>query len=77
MIEKYWQHYKWRKNNHYYNIYLQHNLLGIWSVINVWGHNYSQAGKYQITFFDRYRDATAYVASLNKKRQNNHFLNFN
>ena len=54
MIEKYWRSYKWQNGKRYYNIYLQHNLLGIWSVINAWGNGHDKAGKYKISFFHQY-----------------------
>lgn len=74
MLEQHWRSYKWRSGSRYNNIYLQHNLLGIWSVINIWGDCNQKDGKNKISFFERHRDASSYVNVLNKKREQKYAL---
>lgn len=69
MIEKYWRNYKWKGDMGYYNIHLQHNLLGRWSVISIWGRTNDKSGNSKIKFFDTLNEALSHISLLNKRRQ--------
>ena len=73
MIEKYWRNYKWQSSSGYYNIHLQHNLLGHWSVISCWGKNVKKTSNIKIKFFYTLRGALDYIYSLNKGREKYHY----
>ena len=77
MIERYWKNYKWRSEVGYYDIYLQHNLLGRWSVISVWGKDIQKSGQIKINLFDTLREAMGHVSLLNKDREEKYRLDSN
>lgn len=78
MIERYWKNYKWRSEVGYYNIHLQHNLLGRWSVISVWGRDCNRCGRSRIEMFDTLNEAKWYVSLLNRRRRDKYeFIDVN
>jgi len=68
MIERYWRNYQWKSDISYYNVHLQHNLLGRWSVISVWGRHTHKSGNSKIKFFDTLNGALSHISLLKQRR---------
>lgn len=69
--------YLWKleAKKRYYNIYLQLNLLGLWSVLCEWGSTTHKQNQYKVEIYDNYEEAVDYINQLNQiKRKRNYVL---
>ena len=63
-----WLRYEHAGNHRYYDVLLQQDLFGDWSVMRVYGGKHNNRGGYKIESFDKLSEAEEKVAEIAKRR---------
>lgn len=63
-----WQHLRWEKDRHYYEVHLHQDLWGQWLLTCCWGQRGSALGQVRTLACTSYAEALTQLEQVKKRR---------